>query len=581
MRGATIIIIITIISVILSTLTCGLPCGENEILLRNRTCMCPFFLLHGKCLRRRYQTTVNATLAQIQSAARHLLMEDTPLLLTIDATNYEAMRALAASLTPLMPSVPSTVVTSVVDALDVLVGGEPSASMEIVNASVSGTVLTLTVDYRLPAVDYFFWFMHFGSSPAPCPPFDVMDGCCRGEMGPEFLTTGVDCSSHDPVAHMEQFVTKWGGKFNHPMIHHQEQFTVSVDLEKHSVPSTASNGATTYRLGIGMVVFGRLAQNTESRVEIQLNNSVTSTSVGAFQNSGIEFSRLQLETCGGEVVFLHLVVKAANIEAVQSVRFQIQGEETAWMQPNCSVGSRWITPGTMMGCNVSLDSDFVSVHVPLPLGYKSGTSATLYALLARRGPVLTRVVARVDGAVAEQCRAPVVVRPSTHERQYIVDVLQGNRIKYSGQADFVQLTDVAALTLRVRSNASSSSLPLVYQYSIDNISVVYSLVNASIVLGLMPEGKVTPQLEALCDSGNVCLIETLMESGVCTTHEKCEVQGTNGVFVMPLYPWGTETLRKEGTYTAMLVDVKEEFIAAQTTPTRITALRRLMGWMGL
>lgn len=562
--------------------TAWASCGENEILLRNRTCLCPFFRLHGKCVRRRYQTTVNATLAQIQSAARHLLMDNTPLLLTIDASNHEAMQALAASLAPLMPSAPGTVVTSVVDAMDVLVGGEPSASMEIVNASVSGTVLTLTVDYRLPAVDYFFWFMHFGASPAPCPPFDVMDGCCRGDMGSaEFLTTTVDCSSRDPMGHMEQFVAQWDGSFSD----NHEQFTVSVDLEKHrGVPSTTSNGATIYRLGIGMVVFGRLAQNTESRVEIQLNSSVTSTSVGAFQYSGIEFSRLQLETCGGEVVFMHLVVKAANIEAVQSMRFQVGDDAVDWMQPNCSVQSRWVTPqGVSLGCNVSIDSEFVSVYVPLPKPFKPATSFTLYVLLlSRGGSVLTRVVARADGAaIAEHCKAPLVIKPGSHAPQYIVDVLQGNRVKYSGQADFVQLTDVAALTLRVRSNLSA------YRYSIDNISVVYSLVNSSIILGLMPDGKVTPQLEALCDSGNVCLIETLLESGACATHEKCEVQGGNGVFVMPLYPWGMETLRKEGTYTAMLVDVKEETVAVETTTpptsksTSTTTLRRLMGWIGL
>ena len=557
-------ILLWIAFIILSTCT-ALPCGENEIFLRNRTCFCPFFRAGSKCMRRRYQTTVNASLSQIQTAARHLLTDNAPMLLTIDATNYEAMSALAASLSPLMLS-GGTVVTSVVDAMDVLVGGEPSASMEIVNATVAGTVLTLTVDYRLPVVDFFFWFMHFGISPAPCPPFDVMDGCCRGEMGQEFLTTGVDCSSHDPTAQMAQFIAEWGGSWNPD----QEQFTVSVDLEKHKVPSIASNGATIYRLGIGMVCFGRLAQNTESRVEIQLNNTVTSTSVGAFQFSGIEFSRLQLETCGGKVVFMHLVVKVANIEAVQSVRFQVEGSDNSvWMQPNCTQ-SPWLQGGTM-GCNVSIDSEFVDVHVPLPVGYKSGISTTLYVLLLSKGPVLTRVVARTDGSVIEHCKAPVVISPSTHDRQYTIDVLQGNRVKYSGQADFVQLTDVAALTLRVRSNSS------MYQYSIDNISVVYSLVNSSIILGLMPDGKVTPELETLCDSGNVCLIETLMESGVCATHDKCEQQGANGVFVMPLYPWGTETLRKEGTYTAMFTDIKETLVVE----TKTTTLRRLMSWMGL
>jgi hypothetical protein len=539
-------------------------CGENEILLRNRTCLCPFLRIGGRCMRKRYQTTVNATLGQIQTAARHLLTDNSPMLLTIDATNYEAMNALAASLSPLMVS-GGTVVTSVVDAMDVLVGGEPSASMEIVNASVSGTVLTLTVGYRLPAVDYFFWFMHLGSSPTPCPPFDMMDRCCRGDMGKEFLTSGVDCSSHDAVGHMQRFISAWGGTFSPD----QEQFTVSVDLEKYKVPSTVSSNAVTYRLGIGMVCFGRLAQNTESRVEIQLNNTVVSTSVGAFQYSGIEFSRLQLETCGGDVVFMHLVVKAANIEAVQSVRFQVGIGDQEWKLPVCAQ-TRWILNKTL-GCNVSIDPAFVDVYVPLPAEFKStsSSSAFIYTLLAR-GPVLTRVVARVDGGVIEHCKEPVVVKSGGQERKFVVDVLQGNRVKYSGSEEFVQLTDVAALTLRVRSNSSN------YRYAIDNISVVYSLVNSSIILGLMPDGKVTPELETLCDSGNVCLIETLMELGVCSTHDKCENQGTNGVFVMPLYPWGTESLRREGTYTAMLMDIREISSVPGTT-----ALRRLLSWMGL
>ena len=557
---AVLVLLLVVLSLVESS-----PCGENEILLRNRTCFCPFFRYNNRCMRKRYQTTVNATLAEIQTAARHLLVDNTPMLLTIDASNYEAMQSLAASLAPLATMSAGTVVTTVVDAMDVMVAGEPSATMEIVNATVSGTVLTLTVEYRLPVVDYFFWFMHFGASPAPCPPFDVMDSCCRGEMGQEFLTTAVDCSSHDPEGQMAQFLAKWNGAF----LPDQEQFTVSLDLEKQKVPSSVSNGATTYRLGIGMVVFGRLAQNTESRVEIQLNSIVTSTSTGAFQFSGVEFSRLQLETCGGGVVFMHLVIKAANIEGVQSMRYQI-GDDPTWRLPDC-VQTQWIQNGTL-GCNVSIDSDFIDVHAPLPAGTDVSSSATLYVLLVR-GAVLTRVVARADGkVVVEHCKAPVVIRPTMHEKQYLIDVLQGNRIKYSGQADFVQLTDVAALTLRVRSNSTT------YQYSIANISVVYSLVNSSIILGLMPEGRVTPELEAMCDSGNVCLIETLLESGVCATHEKCEVQGANGVFVMPLYPWGTETLRKEGTYTAMLVDVKETVLDEGGVPAAST-LRRLLSWM--
>ena len=222
------------------------PCGENEILLRNRTCMCPFFQFNGRCMRRRYQATVNTTMAQIQGAARHLLTEN--MLITIDATNHEAMTALGSSLMSI-----GTVVTAVVDGLDILVGGEPSATMEITNATVSGKTLTVTVDYRLPAVDFFFWFVHFGSAPAPCPPFDAMDRCCMGDMGREFQTHGVDCSG-DPVGQMERFIAKWGGQHDPA----QQRFTLSVELGQ--APSVVLNGASVHRLGVGMVVFGRLVR---------------------------------------------------------------------------------------------------------------------------------------------------------------------------------------------------------------------------------------------------------------------------------------------------------------------------------
>ena len=578
-------------------------CGENEILLHNRrTCKCPFFQFNGRCMRKRYQTTINATVEQLLLQSRHLLGNE-PILLTIDATNYEAMRALAAALSPLVKSAGTVVTTQVVDAMDVLVGGEPSATMEIVNASVSGVVLTLTVEFRLPDVDFFFWFVHLGTSPAPCPPFDAMDRCCRGDMGPEFLTAGVDCSSsshYSAVGQMQRFVDAWDGQLSVE----QERFTISIDLEKHKVPLVVGKKTTasssTYSLGIGMVVFGRLAQNTESRVEIQLNNTVTSTSVGVFQYSGIEYSRLQLETCGGTPVFMHLVVKAANISAVQSVRFKVGDDnDSIWRLPDCTAKlSPWVgSKNAMMGCNVSIDSEFVDVYAPLLLdqnsssggnnnnnysfgGSSSISSVTLYALLAR-GPVLTRVVARVDGSgVMEHCNKPVVVssgssssdRKQQQQPQYTVDVLQGNRVKYSGHADFVQLTDVAALTLRVRSASASNSSYSPKMYSIDNISVVYSLVNSSVILGLMPDGKVSNELEALCDSGNVCLIETLLENGVCSTHDKCEVQGDNGVFVMPLYPWGMDSLRKEGTYTAMLMDIKQQQVDETTTTSKEEAV---------
>jgi hypothetical protein len=87
----------------------------------------------------------------------------------------------------------------------------------------------------------------------------------------------------------------------------------------------------------------------------------------------------------------------------------------------------------------------------------------------------------------------------------------------------------------------------------------------------MPDGKITPQLEALCDAGNVCLIEDLMRNGVCQVGEKCEMQG-DYLFVMPLYPWGGATLRN-GTYTVMTTEIKER-VAVQ--PAGV--VRRLMNW---
>lgn len=556
----------------------ALPCGENEILLHNRTCKCPFFQFNGRCMRKRYQTTVNSTVEQFLQTTRHLLGKE-QLLLTIDATNYEQMRALAAALTPPLTMVNAgTVVTSVIDSYDQLIGGSPSATMEIVNASIiiDGTVLTLTVEFRLPDVDFFFWFMHFGSLPTPCPPFDAMDGCCRGDMGNEFLTTGVDCSGN-AQKQFEQFVARWDGILSIE----KQQFTVSIDLEKNNVPSSSSStsrSAKVYSLGIGMVVFGKLAQNSESRIEIQLNNTMTATSVGAFQYSGIEFSRLQLETCGMKRVFMHLIVKASNISSVQSIRFQLQSSNI-WETPNCSQ-TKWIG-NTSMGCNVSIDSEFVNVFAPFDGSDNNNiikNGITLYVLLSR-ADVLTRVVARADGGIIDHCNQPVVVPNSKQNRkQFVIDVLQGNRVKYSGQAEFVQLTDVAALTLRVRRSENSS---LAYAYSIDNVSVVYSLVNSSLILSLMPDGKVTKQLEDMCENGNVCLLETLFENGFCQTFSKCENQNETGLFLMPLYPWGRETLTK-GTYTAMLVDIKEELIITEelkTDRSSSSTLRRLLNWM--
>ncbi len=78
-----------------------------------------------------------------------------------------------------------------------------------------------------------------------------------------------------------------------------------------------------------------------------------------------------------------------------------------------------------------------------------------------------------------------------------------------------------------------------------------------------------------------CLLETLFENGFCQTFSKCENQNETGLFLMPLYPWGRETLTK-GTYTAMLVDIKEELIITEelkTDRSSSSTLRRLLNWM--
>ena len=321
-----------------------------------------------------------------------------------------------------------------------------------------------------------------------------------------------------------------------------------------------------------MVVFGTLAQNTESRVEIQLNASFTATSVmgGGFMYSFVEFSRLQLETCGGGGVVAHLVIKAGNVSSVGNIQYMQGSGDGGWIQPNCSDGRiiLWQFNQTIQGCNVSIDPEFVHVYIPVP---NTTTSTTTVYVLLQRGSILTRVAARTDSAVVDLCPAPMVIRASQFERAFTIQVLQGGKSKYEGPVNLVQLTDVAALTMRVLSNSTA------YKYSFDNISVVYSLVDSTVVLSLMPDGKITPALEALCDNGNVCLIETLLESGVCQTDAKCEVQG-DAVFVMPLYPWGTASL-KNGTYTVMISDIKETPLEQAVVGTG--PLRRLMSWIGI
>ena len=547
------------------TLSSPSPCPANEILLRNGTCHCPFFQFNNLCLRHRYQTTVNTTIDSLLTHSRHLLSE--PLLITIDASNAEAMQALADSLDPLRSV--GTVVTRVVDSVDTLVGGDASATLEIVNVSVSSgsSVLTLTVDCRLPPVDFFFLYMHLGgATDPPCPPFS--SGCCRGDMAsPEFLTTSVDCTANNPLQQMDAFVKAWGGVYADPGS--RELFNVSINLNRTDIPSTIESGARMIRLGLGMVVFGKLAQNTESRVELQLNSSSVATSFGQFRYSFIEYTRLQLEACEG-AVFAHLVVKASGVSGVQSLRFQ-QWDGGEWITPNCAAGAVVLKDGRVLsGCNVSIGLDFVDVYLSMK-GVPINRTTTLYALL-QRGTVLTRVIAKTDNTVLQHCSAPITINTTRHDAFDIV-VKQGSQVKYTGPSQLVELTDVAALTLQIVSKSS------VYAYAFDNVSVIYSLVDSSQVLARMPQGKVTPELEDLCDSGHVCLIETLLQDGVCQTQEKCEVQGDNGLFLMPLYPWGRSTL-KTGTYTVMVSDIKETVIPPPPpTPQGGAVMRRLLGWM--
>jgi hypothetical protein len=523
------------------------PCAENEILLRNNTCHCPFFKYNNHCLRHRYQTTINTTVAQLYNS-RHLLSD--PMLLTIDATNAEAMNALAASVSGY-----GTVVTRIVDSMDTLVGGDASATLEIVNVTVvNNTFALVTADCRFPLVDFFFFYVHFGTSSPPCPPFDVSNKCCWGDMGSEFITTSVDCAANQPMQQMDKFVAAWGGRY---VTDDRQMFQISIPLQ--SVPSTIQSGARLYNLGLGMVVFGKLAQNTESRIQLQLNSSAIATSFGSFQYSFVEYSRLQLEACGN-LTFAHAVVKAANVTGVQNLQFQLW-DGGDWIAPsNCSstfnLGSL-----QLLGCNVSIDSAVVDVYVYLG-PYKNKTT-TLYMLL-QRGNVLTRVVMKTDDSCIQLCNTPVAIN-STGHNAFTIEVTQGSWLKYSGPPGLIQLSDVAALSMRIVSRST------VYNYSFDNISVVYSLIDSASILALMPEGKITPQLETLCDAGNVCLVEDLMRNGVCQAGEKCEVQG-NSLFVMPLYPWGGATLRN-GTYTVMVTEIKES-IAQQTG-----VMRRLMNWL--
>jgi len=548
-----------IVAALLPLVADALPCATNEILLRNHTCHCPFFKFNNLCMRRRYQTTVNTTLDSLYSTSRHLLSQQ-PMLLTVDASNTEAMQALASALRSIRSI--GTVVTRVVDSTDTLVGGDASATLEIVNVTVdkASSSLNLTVDFRFPLSDYFFLYMHLGSTASQCPPFDPTNRCCRGDMSnSEFITAAgyVDCTSNDPYAALDRFVSMWGGVF---LSEQTIQFTVYLP----NVPSTIESAARVYRLGIGMVVFGKLAQNTEARVELLLNSSSVATSFGAFQYSCVEYTRLQLEACGGST-FAHLIVKASGVQSIQNLRFQTW-DAGDWIAPNCSNGTVMLGTTRLLGCNVSIEADFIDIYVSMK-GIAVNKTTALYVLL-QRGSVLTRVVAKTDNTVIDRCSVPISINATGHDA-FTIQVTQGNRLMYSGPVQLVQLTEVAALTLTIVSKS------VLYAYAFDNISVVYSLVDSGQILARMPNGEVTPELEALCDSGNVCLIEELLRGGVCQTGEKCEVQGSS-LFLMPLYPWGGATLRN-GTYTVMVAEIRETLLQGNATQPGL--VRRLLNWI--
>ncbi|MBV5332492.1 hypothetical protein JZU54_02765 [bacterium] len=223
----------------------------------------------------------------------------------------------------------------------------------------------------------------------------------------------------------------------------------------------------------------------------------------------------------------------------------------------------------LSGCNVSIDADFIDIYIAMN-GVVLNKTTALYVLL-QRASVLTRVVAKTDDLVLNHCNAPTVINVTAHNA-FTVQVLQGTQVKYTGPLQMVQLTDVAALTISIVSQSALCT------YSLDNVSVVYSLVDSSRILALMPNGQMTPELEKLCDAGNVCLIEDLLINGVCQTGEKCEVQG-NGIFLMPLYPWGAATL-KNGTYTVMVAQIRETLKPPPAAKNQTTLMRRLMQWIG-
>jgi hypothetical protein len=335
---------------------------------------------------------------------------------------------------------------------------------------------------------------------------------------------------------------------------------MSVDLSQ--IPTAQQQ---VYRFGVGMVVFGRLAQNTESRIEVLAKPSLTVASSGFFQYSFVESAHLQLEAYG-PLVFARMIVKASGVSSVDSLRYAIS-DGGEFLLPRCASRQYSQCGQTAVGCDVVVDSDFVEVVVPLNITATPPATVLVYALLAR-GSSLARVLAKTDGTVLQHCRAPIDVNSHTKDSFYL-EILQRGRTLYTGPAQLVvNLTDdVALLTLRLHPLVGDAT------FRFDNVSVVYSLAPAEQITALMsPDGRITPRLQALCEGGSVCIIETLLRQGVCQSAAKCEWQGTDLV-VMPLYPWKGAALAG-GAFTVMACDVTETFVVAAGVG------RRLLGGVG-
>ena len=184
-----------------------------------RSMLLPIFKFNGICILHRYQTTINTTLNNLYSSSRHLLSAHL-MLLSVDASNPEAMQAFAAS--PREIRSIGTIVTSIVDSVDTLLDGDLSATLEITNATYCavGSTLNLTVDFRFPLVDYFFPYMHLGTSTIEqCPPFKFNQPLLPGTDGLGVLHSPGCCGMHCWqslcflrlfCAHVERGVPVWG-----------------------------------------------------------------------------------------------------------------------------------------------------------------------------------------------------------------------------------------------------------------------------------------------------------------------------------------------------------------------------------